>query len=63
MMSAFDALLPARCGDQPGRFDSAFFLDRDVLWWRHRAEPLGFGYEVRVNWLTGGVDIVPINRS
>jgi len=24
---------------------------------------LGFGYEVRVNWFTGGVDIVQRNAS
>ena len=26
-----------------------------------RNEMLGVGYEVRVNWLTGGVEIVPLN--
>ena len=24
---------------------------------------LGVGYEVRVNWLTGGVEIVPLDRA
>jgi general secretion pathway protein H len=24
---------------------------------------LDFGYEIRVNWLTGGVEIVPLNPA
>jgi general secretion pathway protein H len=27
-----------------------------------RLTRLGAGYEVRVNWLTGGVDVVPLSR-
>jgi general secretion pathway protein H len=54
-----DALLASRCYDRPVGFAIDFFpsgmscggvvaLTRD-----------GSGYEVRVNWLTGGVDVVP----
>jgi general secretion pathway protein H len=54
-----DALLASRCYDRPAGLTIDFFpsgmscggvvaLTRD-----------GAGYEVRVNWLTGGVDVVP----
>lgn len=54
-----DATLPARCAGAPGRGAIAFFpsgmscggvvtLSRD-----------GLGYDVKVNWLTGGIEIAP----
>jgi general secretion pathway protein H len=58
-----DALLPARCGDQPGASTVHFFSSGMSCGGVIALSRSGFGYEVRVNWLTGGVDIVPINRS
>jgi general secretion pathway protein H len=54
-----DAMLASRCGDRPaGR--SIDFLPSGMSCGGviALARP-GMGYEVRVNWLTGGVDIVP----
>ena len=59
----FDALLPARCGPyQDGstiRFFSSGMSCGGVIALTHA----GLGYEVRVNWLTGGVEIVPFSRT
>ena len=60
---AFNALLPARCGHHLGgsaiRFFSSGMSCGGVISLTH----LGVGYEVRVNWLTGGVEIVPFNHT
>ena len=58
-----DALLPARCGRQPGGFTIRFFSSGMSCGGVIRLTHLGVGYEVRVNWLTGGVEIVPFNQS
>jgi general secretion pathway protein H len=59
----FDALLPARCGHYPAgstiRFFSSGMSCGGVISLTH----LGVGYQVRVNWLTGGVEIVPFNPT
>jgi general secretion pathway protein H len=58
-----DVLLPARCSHYGATSAVVFFpsgmscggvvtLSRD-----------GFGFEVRVNWLTGGVEIVPLTQT
>jgi general secretion pathway protein H len=53
-----DAMLAARCYDRPTGMSIDFFPSGmscgGVLALTH----LGLGYEVRVNWLTGGVDVV-----
>ena len=59
----FDALLPARCGNDPGASTVHFFSSGMSCGGVIALSRLGVGYEVRVNWLTGGVDIVPFNRS
>jgi len=59
----FDALLPARCGNDPGGSTVHFFSSGMSCGGVIALSRLGVGYEVRVNWLTGGVDIVPFNRS
>jgi general secretion pathway protein H len=59
----FDALLPARCGNYPAGSTVQFFSSGMSCGGVITLSRLGFGYEVRVNWLTGGVDIVPFNRS
>jgi len=58
-----DALLPARCGEQPGGSTVHFFSSGMSCGGVIALSRSGFGYEVRVNWLTGGVDVVPFNRS
>ncbi len=60
---AFDTLLPARCGLYPNgptiRFLSSGMSCGGVISLTHS----GVGYKVQVNWLTGGVEIVPFNRT
>jgi general secretion pathway protein H len=57
----FDATLAARCngsiaGNSIGFFASGMSCGGTIALTRR-----GVGYQVRVNWLTGGVEIVPIN--
>src|SRR5262245_2386347 len=56
-----DAMLAARCNNRPAgptirHFASGMSCGGVIALTRH-----GVGYEVRVNWLTGGVEVVPIN--
>jgi general secretion pathway protein H len=60
---AFDALLPARCGQYRAGFTVHFFSSGMSCGGVITLSRLGSGYEVRVNWLTGGVEIVPINPT
>jgi general secretion pathway protein H len=59
----FDALLPARCGRYPVGSTVSFFSSGISCGGVITLSRLGFGYEVRVNWLTGAVDIVPFKQS
>ena len=59
----FDALLPARCGPYRADLTIHFFSTGMSCGGVITLSRLGVGYEVRVNWLTGGVDIVPIHRT
>jgi general secretion pathway protein H len=57
----FDATLAARCdgstaGNTIGFFASGMSCGGAIALTRQ-----GVGYQVRVNWLTGGVEIVPVN--
>jgi len=57
----FDATLAARCngsaaGNTIGFFASGMSCGGTIALTRQ-----GVGYQVRVNWLTGGVEVVPIN--
>jgi general secretion pathway protein H len=54
----FDALLPERCNDRPALSTISFFATGMSCGGTIRLTRLGSGYEVRVNWLTGGVEIV-----
>jgi len=56
---AFDALLPQRCNDRPALSTISFFATGMSCGGTIRLTRLGSGFEVRVNWLTGGVEIVP----
>ena len=59
----FDTLLPASCGHylvgSTIRFYSSGMSCGGVI----ALTRSGIGYEVRVNWLTGGIEIVPSNHS
>ena len=55
---ALDATLAARCADRPAGRSIAFFPTGMSCGGTIALRRPGMGYEVRVNWLTGGVDIV-----
>jgi general secretion pathway protein H len=59
----FDALLTARCDKYPGRSTIRFFSSGMSCGGVIALTRSGFGYEIRVNWLTGEVDIVPLNSA
>jgi len=59
----FDALLPARCGHDRTGSTIQFFPTGMSCGGVINLSRLGDGYQVRVNWLTGGVEIVPINAT
>jgi general secretion pathway protein H len=54
-----DALLPSRCYDRPAGFVIDFFPSGMSCGGVVALTRNGAGYEVRVNWLTGGVNVVP----
>jgi general secretion pathway protein H len=58
---AFDALLAARCNQRPAGSAIQFFSSGMSCGGAIALTRLGVGYEVRVNWLTGGVEVVPLN--
>jgi general secretion pathway protein H len=53
-----DALLAARCGDQPAGATIRFFPSGSSCGGVIALRRPGTGYQVRVNWLTGGVEVV-----
>lgn len=57
----FDALLAARCNQRPASDTIRFFPSGMSCGGVVALTRQGVGYEVRVNWLTGGVEVVPIN--
>ena len=54
----FDALLPARCGPHRAGTSIHFLPTGISCGGVIKLTRLGIAYEVRVNWLTGGVEIV-----
>jgi general secretion pathway protein H len=56
---AFDALLPDRCNERPAFSTISFFATGMSCGGTIMLSRLGTGYEIRVNWLTGGIEIVP----
>ena len=54
----FDALLPERCDGRPALSAINFFATGMSCGGAIRLTRLGNWFEVRVNWLTGGIDIV-----
>src|ERR1700730_17062802 len=55
---AVDAILPERCNNSPALSKISFFASGMSCGGAVALTRLGAGYEVRVNWLTGGVEIV-----
>jgi general secretion pathway protein H len=54
-----DAVLPQRCADVPARHTISFFATGMSCGGTITLSRLGAGYEVRVNWVTGGIEVVP----
>jgi general secretion pathway protein H len=59
---AFDALLAARCNQRPAGPTIQFFASGMSCGGSIALTRLGVGYEIRINWLTGGVEVVPSER-
>ena len=55
----FNALLPERCNQRPAFSTISFFSSGMSCGGVIALTRSGFGYEIRVNWLTGGIEIVP----
>jgi general secretion pathway protein H len=59
----FDALLSARCNQRPAGSTIQFFASGMSCGGVIAITRLGTGYEIRVQWLTGGVEVVPRSTS
>ena len=59
---SFDALLAARCNQRLAGPTIQFFASGMSCGGTIALTRLGVGYEIRVNWLTGGVEVVPSER-
>jgi general secretion pathway protein H len=59
---AFDTLLAARCNQRAAGPTIRFFASGMSCGGAIALTRLGVGYQVRVNWLTGGVEVVPYDR-
>ena len=59
----FDALLSARCNPLPTNPSIRFFSSGMSCGGVISLTRSGIGYDIRVNWLTGGVEIVPRNQG
>lgn len=57
----FDAVLPARCNQRPAFSTISFFASGMSCGGNISLTRQGSGYDIRVNWLTGGVDVVAHN--
>jgi general secretion pathway protein H len=59
----FDTLLARYCSHYPTRSAIRFFSSGMSCGGAIALTRLGFGYQIRVNWLTGRVDIVALNPA
>jgi general secretion pathway protein H len=59
----FDAALASRCNQREAGSMIVFFSSGMSCGGVIALTRLGAGYQIRVNWLTGGVEIVPLNAS
>jgi general secretion pathway protein H len=57
----FDAALASRCNQRESGSMIVFFASGMSCGGVIALTRLGTGYQIRVNWLTGGVEIVPLN--
>ena len=55
---SFQAVLPRTCNERPAHSTISFFATGMSCGGTIILSRLGGGFEVRVNWLTGGVEIV-----
>jgi general secretion pathway protein H len=58
---AFQALLPLTCNERPARSTISFFATGMSCGGTIVLSRLGVGFEVRVNWLTGGIEVAARN--
>jgi general secretion pathway protein H len=58
---AFDAVLAARCNQRAAGPTIRFFASGMSCGGAIALTRLGVGYQIRVNWLTGGVEIAPVD--
>ena len=56
---SIEAVLPQRCNDAPTYRRISFLATGMSCGGTITLSRLGAGYEVRVNWVTGGIEIVP----
>jgi general secretion pathway protein H len=59
----FDALLPQTCRQQPALSAISFFANGTSCGGTIALTRFDTGYEIRVNWLTGRIEIVPHDTS
>jgi general secretion pathway protein H len=59
----FDAALASRCNQRQAGLSIVFFASGMSCGGVIALTRLGAGYQIRVNWFTGGVEIVPLNAS
>jgi general secretion pathway protein H len=60
---AFDAILAKRCGNRQTGTTIDFFPSGLSCGGTIAISRQGVGYQIRVNWLTGGVEVVEIDKS
>ena len=58
---SFQAMLPLTCNERPARSTISFFANGMSCGGTIVLSRLGAGYEVRVNWLTGGIEVATRN--
>jgi general secretion pathway protein H len=56
------AVLPVRCNERPAHSNITFFASGMSCGGAVVLSRLGAGYEIRVNWLTGGIEIAPHDK-
>ena len=59
----FEALLPERCNGRSALSTISFFANGMSCGGVIRLIRFGSGFEIRVNWLTGEIEIVPRNAN
>ena len=59
----FEAVLPTRCNGRPALSTISFFPNGISCGGTVTLSRLGTRYEIRVNWLTGGIEIVSTTAS